>query len=176
MIWIFLRPSKGFHKSNIDLLWIESWRASATISLHFCTFSIFSVANLIISCYFFLCSWIQPYTLTIFISFLYKHIFWQYHFRNIIMNFVRNTIFKEAVFYKHLYNCNSFLVKCWYNLSFDKHSVKVSALYFHSLDFSSQVKYLYMSRIFSGLCAIKLCWYEIKVFAIAHRSQFLIQH
>lgn len=62
MIWILLLPSKGFHNTNIDLMWIESSRASATISPDFCTFSIFSVANLIISCYIFLCSWIQPYT------------------------------------------------------------------------------------------------------------------
>lgn len=68
-IWcsVLLRSSKGFHNTNI-LMWIESSRAPATISLDFCTSSIFSAAKLFISCYFFSCSLIQPYTLTIFIT------------------------------------------------------------------------------------------------------------
>lgn len=64
---VLLRSSKGFHNTNI-LMWIESSRAPATISLDFCTSSIFSAAKLFISCYFFSCSLIQPYTLTVFIT------------------------------------------------------------------------------------------------------------
>lgn len=69
VIWcsVLLRSSKGFHNTNI-LMWIESSRAPATISLDFCTSSIFSAAKLFISCYFFSCSLIQPYTLTVFIT------------------------------------------------------------------------------------------------------------